>query len=111
MAEPAPRGCSTAAAGSGPCGCCCPNVLSLYLTALYNFTVTGSVRPDALFLAWGPGGVSGARMGQGLLGLLLDSRYGILPYVPLLVLAAAGLVARRRAALRARVCRRRSPTT
>ena len=69
-----------------------PNVLSLYLTALYNFMVTGSVRPDALFLAWGPGGVSGARVGQGLLGLLLDSRYGILPYVPLLVLAAAGLL-------------------
>jgi hypothetical protein len=30
-------------------------------------------------------------MGQGLLGLLIDARYGILPYVPLLALAAAGL--------------------
>jgi hypothetical protein len=68
-----------------------PNALSLYLTALYNFAITGSVRPDALFLAWGPGGVTSARLGQGLLGLLLDSRFGILPYVPLLVLAAAGL--------------------
>ena len=50
------------------------------------------MRPDALFLAWGPGGVSSARIGQGVLGLLLDARFGILPYVPLLLLAAAGLV-------------------
>jgi hypothetical protein len=69
-----------------------PQAVSLYLTALYNFAITGSVRPDALFLAWGPGGVTTARLGQGLLGLLLDARYGILPYVPLLALAAAGLV-------------------
>ncbi len=69
-----------------------PQAVSLYLTALYNFAITGSVRPDALFLAWGPGGVTTARMGQGLLGILLDARYGILPYVPLLVLAVAGLV-------------------
>jgi len=68
-----------------------PQALSLYLTALYNFAITGSVRPDALFLAWGPGGVSSARVGQGLLGLLLDARYGLLPYVPFLGLAAAGL--------------------
>jgi hypothetical protein len=69
-----------------------PNLASLYLTALYNFAITGSVRPDALFLAWGPGGVTSARLGQGLLGLLFDSRFGLLPYVPLLMLAAAGLV-------------------
>ncbi len=69
-----------------------PQAVGLYLTALYNFAITGSVRPDALFLAWGPGGVTTARMGQGLLGILLDARYGILPYVPLLVLAAAGLL-------------------
>jgi hypothetical protein len=68
-----------------------PQALSLYLTALYNFAITGSVRPDALFLAWGPGGVTTARIGQGLLGLLLDARYGILPSVPLLALAAGGL--------------------
>ena len=68
-----------------------PNAVSVYLTALYNFAITGSVRPDALFLAWGPGGVTSARLGQGLLGLLLDSRFGIVPYVPLFVLAAAGL--------------------
>ncbi|MFI5169594.1 MAG: hypothetical protein ACHQM7_04470, partial [Vicinamibacterales bacterium] len=68
-----------------------PNLASLYLMALYNFAITGSVRPDALFLAWGPSGVTSAHLGQGLLGLLLDSRYGILPYVPLLVLAAGGL--------------------
>jgi hypothetical protein len=69
-----------------------PQAASLYLIALHNFAVTGSVRPDALFLAWGPGGVTTARMGQGLLGILLDARYGILPYVPLLILGGAGLV-------------------
>jgi hypothetical protein len=69
-----------------------PQAVSLYMTALYNFAITGSVRPDALFLAWGPGGVTTARVGQGLLGLLLDARYGILPYVPLFTLAVAGLV-------------------
>ncbi len=68
-----------------------PTLVSLYLVALYNFAITGSVRPDALFLAWGPGGVTSARVGQGVLGLLLDARYGILPYVPVLVLAAGGL--------------------
>jgi hypothetical protein len=69
-----------------------PQAVTLYLTALYNFAIAGSVRPDALFLAWGPGGVSSARIGQGLLGLLLDARYGILPYAPVYLLAAAGLV-------------------
>lgn len=68
-----------------------PTLVGLYLTALYNFAITGSVRPDALFLAWGPGGVTSARVGQGALGLLLDARYGILPYVPILLLAAGGL--------------------
>jgi hypothetical protein len=68
-----------------------PTLVGLYLTALYNFAITGSVRPDALFLAWGPGGVTSARVGQGFLGLLLDARYGILPYVPILLLAAGGL--------------------
>ena len=38
---------------------------SLYLTALYNFAITGSVRPDALFLAWGPAGVTTARRRPG----------------------------------------------
>jgi len=68
-----------------------PTLASLYLFALYNFAITGSVRPDALFLAWGPRGVSQERIGQGLLGLLLDARYGLLAYVPVLLLAAAGL--------------------
>ncbi len=68
-----------------------PQVVTVYLTALYNFAITGSVRPDALFLAWGPGGVTGARVGEGLLGLLLDARYGLLPYAPVYLLAAAGL--------------------
>jgi hypothetical protein len=68
-----------------------PQAATLFLTALYNFGIAGSVRPDALFLAWGPAGVTTARLGQGLLGLLLDARYGILPYAPIYLLAAAGL--------------------
>lgn len=70
-----------------------PQAATLYLFALYNFAITGSVRPDALFLAWGPGGVTSARIGEGFLGLLLDARYGILPYAPLYLLAAGGLAA------------------
>jgi hypothetical protein len=77
-----------------------PQAATLYLTALYNFAITGSVRPDALFLAWGPAGVTTARAGQGLLGLLLDARYGILPYAPLYLLAAGGLLLGRTARLR-----------
>jgi hypothetical protein len=68
-----------------------PQLASAYLFVLYNFAITGSVRPDALYLAWGPAGVSSARVGQGLLGLLLDARYGILPYAPIYSLAAGGL--------------------
>ena len=69
-----------------------PQGLSAYLFALYNFAITGSARPDALYLAWGPAGVSSARVGQGVLGLLLDARYGILPYAPVYLLAAGGLL-------------------
>lgn len=69
-----------------------PQALTLFLTALYNFGITGSVRPDALFLAWGPGGVSSARIGQGLLGLWLDARYGVVPYAPFLLMVAGGLM-------------------
>jgi hypothetical protein len=68
-----------------------PQAVSLYLTALYNFAVTGSVRPDALFLAWGPAGVNASRWGQGSFGLSLDARYGLLPYVPVFLLAVGGL--------------------
>jgi hypothetical protein len=69
-----------------------PQLASAYLFVLYNFAITGSVRPDALYLAWGPSGVSSARVGQGLLGLLLDARYGILPYAPIYLLAGGGLL-------------------
>lgn len=69
-----------------------PQAASAGAFALYNFAITGSARPDALYLAWGPGGVSSARVGQGLLGLLLDARYGILPYAPVYLLAAGGLL-------------------
>jgi hypothetical protein len=68
-----------------------PQVVGGFLTALYHFAITGSARPDALFLAWGPAGVTTERLGQGLLGLLLDARYGIVPYAPIYLLAAAGL--------------------
>ena len=79
-----------------------PQVVSLYLTALYNFGIAGSVRPDALFLAWGPAGVTTARLGQGLLGLWLDARYGLLPYAPAFALAGAGLVAQGEGPMRLR---------
>jgi hypothetical protein len=69
-----------------------PQAVGLFLTALYNFAITGSVRPDALFLAWGPAGVTTARIGQGLFGLLFDARYGLLPCAPIYLLAGAGLV-------------------
>src|SRR5262249_24395868 len=65
-----------------------PQAFSLYLTALWNFGISGSVRPDALFLAWGPGGVTSARIGEGALGLLLDARYGLLPCAPIYLLTA-----------------------
>jgi hypothetical protein len=68
-----------------------PQVVTLFLFTLLNFAITGSVRPDALFLAWGPGGVTSARIGEGSLGLLLDARYGIVPYVPLYLMALGGL--------------------
>jgi len=68
-----------------------PQALSAYLFALYNFAITGSPRPDAVFIAWG-WGLTHERVGQGILGLLLDARYGIVPYAPLFALAAAGLV-------------------
>jgi hypothetical protein len=69
-----------------------PQAIGLFLTALYNFAITGSVRPDALFLAWGPAGVTTARIGQGLFGLLFDARYGLLPCAPIYLLVGAGLV-------------------
>jgi hypothetical protein len=69
-----------------------PQAVSGLLFLVYNFAITGSARPDALFLAWGPGGVTTARVGDGLLGLALDARYGLLPYVPLYLLAAGGVL-------------------
>jgi hypothetical protein len=69
-----------------------PQAATLFATALFNFAITGSVRPDALFLAWGPAGVTTDHIPQGFFGLLLDQRYGILPYAPIYLLAAAGLV-------------------
>ena len=69
-----------------------PQALSAFAYALYNFAITGSARPDALFLAWGPGGISSARLGLGLFGLLFDARYGLLPYAPFFLLAPAGVV-------------------
>lgn len=70
-----------------------PPLFSHWLFAVHNFTITGSVRPDALFRAHGRGGVSPDTLGQGALGLLFDGRYGLLPYVPIGILAIAGLMA------------------
>jgi hypothetical protein len=66
---------------------------TLALYALYNFAITGSARPDALFLAWGPSGVKASSTAFGIPGLLFDGRYGLIPYVPLYLAAGAGLVA------------------
>jgi hypothetical protein len=79
-----------------------PQAATLWLFALYNFAITGSARPDAMFLAWGPGGVTTAHVGQGFFGLMLDLRYGILPYAPVYLLAAAGILAPGRGAERLR---------
>ena len=73
-----------------------PQAVSLYLTALYNFAITGSVRPDAVFQAWGFG-VSTTRVELGIFGLPFDARYGLFPYVPVFLLAAGGLGAARQA--------------
>jgi hypothetical protein len=70
-----------------------PQVATLALFAHYNFSITGSLRPDALFLAWGPAGVRAASTVWGVPGLLFDARYGLLPYVPLYLVAGAGLLA------------------
>jgi hypothetical protein len=70
-----------------------PQLASLFLTALYNFSITGSPRPDALFRAWGPGGVSTRTLGQGFFGLALDVHYGILPWAPVYLLGIGGLFA------------------
>ena len=73
-----------------------PQAATLFLTALYNFAITGSVRPDAVFQVWGFG-VSTSRVELGILGLPFDARYGLFPYVPVFLLAAGGLGAVRRA--------------
>jgi hypothetical protein len=73
-----------------------PQAVSLYLTALYNFAITGSVRPDAVFQAWGFG-ISTSRLELGIFGLPFDARYGLFPYVPVFLLALGGLGEARRA--------------
>lgn len=69
-----------------------PPALAGWAFAVYNFALTGSPRPDALFRALGREGVGFEHLGQGALGLLLDARYGLLPYVPWLLVALAGLL-------------------
>jgi hypothetical protein len=80
-----------------------PQFVTLLLTALYNFAITGSVRPDAMFRAWGPGGITTAHLGQGFFGLLLDIHYGILPYAPIYLLALGGVALTSRGARRLRL--------
>jgi hypothetical protein len=72
-----------------------PQAVTLFLTALYNFAITGSVRPDAVFQAWGFG-VSASTVELGIFGLPFDARYGLFPYVPAFLLAAGGLGGPRR---------------
>ncbi len=71
-----------------------PQAASLLGLLALNLELTGSPRPDALFRALGRGGVGLDTLGQGLLGLLLDARYGLLPLVPWLLLAGGGLTLR-----------------
>jgi hypothetical protein len=80
-----------------------PQAATLFFTALLNYGITGSVRPDALYLAWGPSGVATGRLGQGLLGLLVDARFGLLPYAPIYLAAVAGLLMSGPAASRLRL--------
>jgi hypothetical protein len=76
---------------------------SAYLTLAFNFALTGSARPDALFLAAGMRGVSSSQTGQGLPGLLVDANYGILPYAPVYLLATGGALVARGAGARLRL--------
>jgi len=68
-----------------------PQALALLGSLALNLALTGSPRPDALFRALGRSGVGLETLGQGLLGLLLDARYGLVPFAPWLLLAASGL--------------------
>lgn len=71
-----------------------PQALSLLGWMALNLAQAGSPRPDALFRVLGRSGVGLETLGQGLLGLLLDARYGLLPLAPWLLLAAGGLALR-----------------
>lgn len=68
-----------------------PQAATLFALLVYNQALSGSPRPDALFRALGRSGVGVDSLGQGLLGLALDARYGLVPYAPWLLLAAGGL--------------------
>lgn len=80
-----------------------PQAATVALFTLYNFSITGSIRPDALFLAWGPAGVKATSTVWGVPGLLFDARYGLIPYVPLYLAAGAGLLAPSEAGRRLRL--------
>jgi hypothetical protein len=80
-----------------------PQAATLALFGLYNFSITGSLRPDALYLAWGPGGVKATSTAWGVPGLLFDSRYGLMPYAPVYLAAGAGLLATSEAGRRLRL--------
>jgi hypothetical protein len=87
-----------------------PQALSLYLTALYNFAITAACGPTR---SSSPGARAACRRrasGQGLFGLALDARFGLVPYVPFLLLGVAGLALPSGRRLR-RPCRSRPSTT
>ncbi len=71
-----------------------PQGLTLLGLLALNLAQTGSPRPDALFRALGRSGVGLDTLRQGLAGLWLDARYGLLPFVPWLLLAGGGLALR-----------------
>lgn len=80
-----------------------PLAASAFLTLSFNFALTGSARPDALFLAAGMHGVTASKTGHGVPGLLLDANYGILPYAPVYLFALAGVALARGSAARLRL--------
>jgi hypothetical protein len=80
-----------------------PQAATLFALLVYNQALSGSPRPDALFRALGRSGVGADSLGQGLLGLALDARYGLVPYAPWLLLAAGGLFASSEPARRLRL--------
>ena len=101
LAKPGRESAGPLAAGSGPRACWCR--ISRACTCSPS-TTSPSRAACGRTRCSSPGARAASRArasDRALLGLLLDARFGILPYVPLLLLAGGRARARRRAALRA----------